>query len=83
MKNRFGQPYQVVRRQSVDRGSIRLFNTADDDTEGTVFTRVRSGNTKLMVFSVDSEGKIIGSKGLADSLNDGKKLYGANLEFAQ
>jgi len=81
IKNGFGQAIQVVKRLSADRGTITLCNTATGDTVGKEFTRIRNANTKLHVFSVDDDSRIIGSKGLADKLNGGKDVYGSDLEF--
>jgi len=83
VKNRFGQPIQVVKRQSADRGTIVLCDTARGDVKGESFIKVRKANSKLLAFSQDEDSLVIGSKGPADSLNDGKSLYGANLEFSE
>jgi len=82
VNNRFGQPIQVVKRLGADRGTIVLCDTARGDVTGETFIKIRKANSKLLVFSLDEDSLVIGSKGAADSLNDGKALYGAVLEFA-
>ena len=81
INNCFGQPIQIVKRLSADRGTITLYDTTNEGSEPAVFTRIKIANAKLLAFSVDENRRIIGSKGLADKLSGGKALYGANLLF--